>query len=195
MKKCSKCKKTKTVHVFSKDKSKKDGIASYCKLCAKKYYLKNKNVRLKKLKLWRKSNKDKVLVQKRKYYQKHKVRLRKEAKAKYKIDKIRILDKNKKWRKESVKGQFRDIKRGAEKRNLEFKITLDQAAGFKNKKCNYCGKAVKRISLDRVNNNRGYVIDNIVTCCEKCNRMKRNMTVNEFINQCKKIIQYSRKSF
>lgn len=37
MKKCSKCNKYKSKDLFHKDKSKKSGVHSWCKICCKKY--------------------------------------------------------------------------------------------------------------------------------------------------------------
>lgn len=60
--------------------------------------------------------------------------------------------------------------------------------------CSYCGippNTVNRSGLyngefvyngiDRVNNDLGYTLDNVVTCCHICNRAKNNMTLDEFM--------------
>ena len=41
--------------------------------------------------------------------------------------------------------------------------------------------------LDRVDNNRGYKLDNVVPCCGICNRAKNALTHDAFIEHCKKI--------
>jgi len=41
--------------------------------------------------------------------------------------------------------------------------------------------------LDRVDNNVGYLLSNVVTACHVCNYMKRNTNKKDFINQCKQI--------
>ena len=40
-KKCSRCEIIQVIESFNKDKNRKDGLHSICKLCRKKYYNKN----------------------------------------------------------------------------------------------------------------------------------------------------------
>ena len=47
------------------------------------------------------------------------------------------------------------------------------------------------ISYDRLDNSKGYVPGNIVTCCVNVNEMKRKMTKQELIEWCKKIVAHS----
>lgn len=58
---------------------------------------------------------------------------------------------------------------------------------FWNQPCSYCGSEIKTIGIDRVDNSIGYSMNNSVSCCIICNRMKRNYKVEEFINHCKKV--------
>ena len=46
--------------------------------------------------------------------------------------------------------------------------------------CHYCG-GVKSMGLDRVDNARGYTMDNVVPVCTVCNLMKKDMPPEEFV--------------
>lgn len=61
------------------------------------------------------------------------------------------------------------------------------------KNCHYCGNEPLDITItsgkngvfigngiDRINSESGYTIDNTVTCCKKCNMMKKSMSKDEF---------------
>lgn len=50
-----------------------------------------------------------------------------------------------------------------------------------------CGMLTKCNGLDRVDNTKGYFVDNIVPCCGKCNMMKGTMSTQEFIDHIKTI--------
>lgn len=43
--------------------------------------------------------------------------------------------------------------------------------------------------VDRVNNDAGYVFGNCVPCCEKCNRMKMSLGVDDFLNHVRRIYE------
>lgn len=87
----------------------------------------------------------------------------------------------------SPKRKYQKYKWGAETRNLEWKLTIEQFMTFWQKYCFYCGDEIKTIGIDRIDNEKGYSIDNCVPCCIICNRMKRSLSQKEFINHCKKI--------
>ncbi len=42
--------------------------------------------------------------------------------------------------------------------------------------------------IDRVDSDKGYMLTNVVPCCIRCNRMKRNDTLTDFLDQCKRIV-------
>ena len=46
---------------------------------------------------------------------------------------------------------------------------------------------LKSNGLDRVDNNKGYTIDNVVPCCKRCNYAKNNQTPREFKEWVKKV--------
>lgn len=81
-------------------------------------------------------------------------------------------------------------KRNAKKRNLEWSITLEQFDKLIFSNCYYCGdeprvhelkrKTLIYNGLDRVDNNKGYIIDNVVACCTICNMMKYTLSLDDF---------------
>lgn len=94
---------------------------------------------------------------------------------------------------------YRDAKKHAESRSREFSITLENLVEINNNQENKC--ALTGIdfddnnpkSLDRINSELGYTIDNIQLILVCVNRMKSNMDENEFIGICGKISAYSEK--
>ena len=87
------------------------------------------------------------------------------------------------------KAKYAKYKSNAKTRNYPFNLTFEQFITFWQKSCYYCGDEIETIGLDRVDNSRGYEIDNVVPCCKICNRMKLNMSKDDFINHYKKIIK------
>jgi hypothetical protein len=101
---------------------------------------------------------------------------------------------------------YSSYKKGAQKRNLEFELTLDQFKSITSSKCSYCGVAPSSIhfgslaytmdwggyvsnGIDRVNSSLGYALDNCTPCCMICNKMKQQFSKEEFIAQCRKITE------
>ena len=58
--------------------------------------------------------------------------------------------------------------------------------------CSNCGSGdFVYNGLDRVDNEKGYTIDNVVPCCKHCNYAKRNRSVEEFIDWIAQVYEYS----
>ncbi len=85
------------------------------------------------------------------------------------------------------KHRYATYKRGALSRGIEFNITYEEFNTYWNKPCAYCAQTIAGIGLDRQNNNKGYTIDNLVTCCRTCNFMKHTLDDKTFIEHCKLI--------
>jgi hypothetical protein len=73
---------------------------------------------------------------------------------------------------------------GAKDRNLEFKLTKEQFHSIVQENCFYCDKEpsskLKKHDqifyyngIDRVDNDKGYLITNCVPCCKSCNSKKK----------------------
>lgn len=108
---------------------------------------------------------------------------------------------------------YRQYKNSVKNRNLVFDIEFDTFLNLITKKCYYCGSEPKinlgdskyfqtgkfeRNGLDRIDSKLGYVDNNVVTCCETCNRAKLSMSEEEFyswINQLYNYLKLNRKTF
>jgi len=85
-------------------------------------------------------------------------------------------------------GQYQ---RGAFKRGFNFSLDYSQCVNLFFDKCYYCGSRPNNEfkyrnftllynGIDRLVNDKGYEIDNVLTCCKVCNRMKSNMSIEDF---------------
>jgi hypothetical protein len=93
----------------------------------------------------------------------------------------------------SFENFVKSYKKGADKRELEFELTNDDIRELINGNCYYCGQKpdpLKKIGIDRKNNDIGYLIDNVVSCCKMCNMMKHIVESDIFIKQCIHRVQY-----
>jgi hypothetical protein len=59
-------------------------------------------------------------------------------------------------------------------------LTLEEMMLFWGKPCAYCDREIVTIGLDRVDNNKGYVVGNLVACCGTCNMMKADLALEAF---------------
>ena len=88
---------------------------------------------------------------------------------------------------------FSRIRKNARVRDLEWTLTKEQVRFLTKRPCHYCGVAPSQVhdnknlngvyvynGLDRIDNDEGYTITNVVPCCKVCNRAKFNMTSEEF---------------
>jgi len=78
---------------------------------------------------------------------------------------------------------------GSPKRGLEFSLTTQDFRDNIEKPCYYCNDVYKGIGFDRIDNDIGYHLYNIVPCCPECNRMKRTQSKADFIERCVKIAE------
>ena len=105
---------------------------------------------------------------------------------------------------------YNHIKYDAIKRGYFFELTFLDFGILTKQNCYYCGiepyiktdrTKTNRSNgeyiyngIDRKDNKKGYILDNCVPCCKICNRMKSDMTYEEFINHIKKIFNYQTSS-
>lgn len=85
----------------------------------------------------------------------------------------------------SIKSRFNRGKKSCGYRGLKWNIKLKDYEKLINSNCYYCGfdtKLQAGINLDRLNNNKGYMLNNVVPCCKNCNFIKNSiLTCKEMI--------------
>lgn len=88
----------------------------------------------------------------------------------------------------------------ARQRGLEWALSEDTFDKLSRANCYYCDtspankcKQWKSVfvysGIDRVDNTKGYVDGNVVSCCRRCNEWKHAMTVTDFLTQARKIVE------
>jgi len=85
--------------------------------------------------------------------------------------------------------KYKKLVHGAKNRGKEINITFEDFMGIYGMPCFYCGDEVLTSGIDRVNSSKGYVLGNIVRCCQICNRAKNNLSVKDFLSHCRKIVE------
>jgi hypothetical protein len=106
------------------------------------------------------------------------------------------------WGLSQKKEVFRQYKRGARLRNYNFDLSLDEFVRLCEQDCFYCGSlpSNKRKNrsgngdftyngIDRVDNEKGYTLDNCVPCCKRCNRLKMDLSQSFFFDHIVKIVE------
>lgn len=97
---------------------------------------------------------------------------------------------------ESVKNAIIHVYRyNAKRRNVAFELTEEEAVHLFQSPCYFCGrepfkKVTKKRSyghyvcngIDRLDNTKGYVPTNCVSCCEDCNYMKKAYRLEDFLS-------------
>lgn len=88
--------------------------------------------------------------------------------------------------------------RSAKYKGHEFNLDINEFVTLINSRCHYCGshpnhtvnvygKKLLCNGIDRVNSEKGYCIDNVVTSCRICNYSKRDSSYDSYIEQNNKI--------
>ncbi len=83
--------------------------------------------------------------------------------------------------------------RALNKRKVIFKLSIEEFEKITSLKCNYCNgfsTNVDYVGIDRIDSGKGYTIDNCISCCDKCNFMKKDYPVKEFIQHILKIASF-----
>jgi len=98
---------------------------------------------------------------------------------------------------------IKQYRNGAKNRGYEFKLSNEDVKSLIKQNCYYCGdepsihdgeirhnhtsEDFKRNGIDRIDNKKGYTIDNVVPCCSTCNKAKMTLSQDEFFTLINKI--------
>jgi hypothetical protein len=102
---------------------------------------------------------------------------------------------------------FRRYRTGALERNLTFNISYEFFLQITKENCYLCGKEPSQVrkkqakintvvkdyiynGIDRLESHTGYENNNVKACCKKCNMMKKDLSLLEFLNHINTIINF-----
>ena len=87
-----------------------------------------------------------------------------------------------------------EYKNRASKKNLDFGLSRDEYLCLITQDCYLCGKNSNSQHLngiDRIDNNKGYYLDNVKSCCANCNYMKKNYVLEDVLNKFMQIHSFN----
>lgn len=76
---------------------------------------------------------------------------------------------------------FFRYRRNASMKGLEFALSLGDVRGVLSRPCDYCGETELLMTIDRANNDLGYVQSNVVPACIRCNVLKGDMPLRAWL--------------
>lgn len=100
---------------------------------------------------------------------------------------------------------YRALRKNARERGYDWALTPEQVKDISQKPCLYCGAepyqeikdgyngyngGLTYNGLDRVDNSKGYVIENVVPCCGMCNYAKRQHSVDDFKSWARRLYEH-----
>lgn len=100
-----------------------------------------------------------------------------------------ISTKEKQWKilfPDHIARPYEDYMDRAENKQLEFLLTKDDYFKITHEPCYLCGKPYSNLNLngiDRINNKKGYTLNNCKGCCYDCNIMKNDIDYIVFMNK------------
>lgn len=104
---------------------------------------------------------------------------------------------------------YREYKRSAKNKGHSFELTKEDLSLITKMNCHYCGVEPSTVicgdpqrpgrhgdytfnGIDRIDNSKGYTMDNVAPCCKLCNYMKRGLSATEFLRHIKSIHNHRR---
>jgi hypothetical protein len=115
--------------------------------------------------------------------------------AQYRIkNKEKIKNRNHGYRR-LPSGRYNRIKAKAKARGIEFVPTFQEYSEIIKNPCKYCGGLLPEVGggLDRIDSSKGYILGNVVPCCQNCNMAKGALSVQDFFSHTEAIYNYSIK--
>lgn len=87
--------------------------------------------------------------------------------------------------------RYKTYKDSARYRGFAWDLSYEGFMKFWRLPCVYCGDAIETIGLDRIDPTKPYEAGNVEACCRHCNRMKSDLTREEFYEQINRIVWHT----
>lgn len=87
--------------------------------------------------------------------------------------------------------RYKTLLRRAKKYGHEVELSLEYHTALTANPCRYCGgftAGMDHVGVDRVDNSKGYTIENSAPCCRACNLMKGAQSLEEWAERMRTIL-------
>lgn len=174
---CPKCGETKALSEFYKDKTRKDGVYSYCKPCS-----------ISRVSIWQKANKDKVNANYRKNYSLHlessQEKRRERVQKFYNNHKEEEIQRTSDYNKANlhIKVASEQRRRIRKKDNGIFAVSSKEIQHILSLPCVECA-STDRVTLDHIipiSKGGRHSIGNLQPLCSRCNSSKNDKVMTEW---------------
>lgn len=91
---------------------------------------------------------------------------------------------------DTIGGIYKWYIHSAKRRGKEFNLSEQEFNNIVKRRCYLCGKKSRgnhKNGVDRVDNEKGYDVDNCKSCRCYCNMMKKDMDHERFLNKCEQV--------
>ena len=111
--------------------------------------------------------------------------------------------------------KYKQYINGAKKRNIQFELTIEDFQKLTQMNCHYDGSPPKHVTkqsntisnypeaeahgvyisngLDRIDNTKGYTLENVVPCCKICNYAKHSLSQKEWEEWVERFVNFQNK--
>lgn len=104
-----------------------------------------------------------------------------------------FLKEHPKAKRNLISIRYKRYKRAALNSNRAFAITREFFELLVTCPCHYCGAEPSPLNgVDRVLNDHGYYVSNVVPCCKHCNFAKRDRTKKDFISWAIRLAEHQK---
>lgn len=165
--------------------------------------------RKKYLKQWRETNKERIVEYSKQRYQDDREKILEQEKQYRKDNAEKIAERKRQYRKDNAE-RIAEYNKQYSKTPMGRAVNLVNAHNKEDKKynrgectltakwvveniftskCIYCGESDwTKLGCDRIDNNKPHTEDNVVCCCEACNKKRGTKPFQEFLNENKNCI-------
>jgi hypothetical protein len=102
--------------------------------------------------------------------------------------KAKMKARNNKWRDNNpLQFRFSHIKMRAKQDKITLSLTFEEYVAIATNNCFYCGLQNQTFGIDRIDSSHGYEVNNCVSSCQPCNRMKQRTNQHDFLDRCSQV--------
>ena len=103
----------------------------------------------------------------------------------------------------SFRSLLYQYKRASKRRGHKWDLSMEEFRNLTKQNCYYCGTEPHQYmckrendtpyyynGIDRIDNSRGYVLENVVSCCGVCNKAKGTMSQDDFLEWVDRLYEH-----